>query len=85
MSIKTIAVGTDVYTKLAHRKQSGESFTKLIDRLLDVATSSGTCADAVRDAAQIWGTAGAQSLDADKMESIIRDNRRNARWDVEKP
>jgi negative regulator of replication initiation len=85
MSIKTIAVGTDVYTKLAHRKQPGQSFTKLIDRLLDSTASSGTCADAVRDAAQIWGATGAQSSDADKMENIIRDNRRNARWDVEKP
>ena len=85
MSIKTIAVGTEVYEKLAHRKRTGESFTKLIDRLLDHTASSGTCADAVREAAEIWGKSGGQASEADQMEKVIRDNRRNARWDVEKP
>lgn len=85
MSIKTIAVGTEVYEKLSHRKKSGESFTKLIDRLLDHTASSGTCSDAVREAAQIWGTSSVRASEADKMESVIRDNRRNTRWNVEKP
>ena len=50
MSIKTIAVGPRTYDKLAHRKQPGESFTKVIDRLLATTASAGTCADAVREA-----------------------------------
>lgn len=85
MSIKTIAVGTYVYEKLAHRKRSGESFTKLIDRLLDHTASSGTCADAVREAAEIWGKSEGRAPEADKMEKVVRDNRSNARWEVEQP
>jgi len=86
MSIKTIAVGTTTYDKLARRKQPGESFTKLIDRLLETTTSVGTCADAVREAAAIWaGQAGDAAADADKMEQVIRDNRSQARWDIETP
>ncbi len=84
MSIKTIAVGTDVYEKLADRKRPGESFTKVIDRLLQN-TTTATCADAVREAAEIWGASTGTPAEAEKMEKIIRENRRQARWDVEKP
>jgi predicted CopG family antitoxin len=84
MSIKTIAVGTNVYEKLAGRKRPGESFTKVIDRLLEN-TTTATCADAVREAAEIWGASTGTPTEAAKMEKIIRDNRRHARWDVEKP
>ena len=85
MSIKTIAVGTHVYDKLAGRKRPGESFTKVIDRLLDNTASTATCADAVREAAEIWGASTGTPAEADKMEKIIHDNRRQARWDVERP
>ena len=86
MSIKTIAVSTCTYDKLAHRKQPGESFTKVIDRLLATTASAGTCADAVREAAAIWGGQSENaSADADKMEKVIRDNRCQARWDIETP
>ena len=85
MSIKTIAVGTDVYEKLADRKRPGESFTKVIDRLLNNTASTATCAGAVREAAEIWGASTGTPAEADKMEKVIRDNRRQARWDVEKP
>lgn len=84
MSIKTIAVGTDVYEKLADRKRPGESFTKVIDRLLQDATTA-TCADAVREAAEIWGASTATPDEAKRMEKVVYDNRRQARWDVEKP
>jgi len=84
MSIKTIAVGTDVYEKLAGRKRPGESFTKVIDRLLEN-TTTATCADAVRETAEIWGTSTGTPAEAANMEKIIRDNRRHTRWDVEKP
>lgn len=85
MSIKTIAVGTDVYEKLARRKQSGESFTKVINRLLESTASAGSCADAVREAAEIWGASQGTPAEADTMEAIIRDNRQKARWDIETP
>lgn len=86
MSIKTIAVSTRTYYKLAHRKKPGESFTKVIDRLLATTATAGTCADAVREAAAIWGGQSENaSADADKMEKVIRDNRCQARWDIETP
>ena len=86
MSIKTIAVSTRTYDKLAHRKQPGESFTKVIDRLLATTATAGTCAEAVREATAIWGSQSENaSADADKMEKVIRDNRRQARWDIETP
>lgn len=85
MSIKTIAVGTEVYEKLAHRKRPGESFTKVIDRLLDSTTTVGTCADAVREASEIWGRSKGTSTEAAIIEDAVKENRRNARWDVEKP
>jgi hypothetical protein len=65
---------------------SRESFTKVIDRLLATTASAGTCADAVREAAAIWGSQSeSASADGDKMEKVIRDNRRQARWDIETP
>ena len=72
--------------RLAHRKKPGESFTKVIDRLLATTATAGTCADAVREAAAIWGGQSENaSADADKMEKVIRDNRCQARWDIETP
>ncbi len=84
MSTKTITVGTDVYEKLANRKRPGESFTKVIDRLPEN-TTTATCADAVREAAEIWGTSAGPPAEAAKMEKIVRHNRRHTRWDAGKP
>jgi hypothetical protein len=40
----------------------------------------------VREAAAIWGSQSeSASADGDKMEKVIRDNRRQARWDIETP
>jgi len=85
MSTKTIAVDAAVYRKLAGRKRESESFTKLLDRLADADTGHGTCADAVREAAEIWGKSSGNHTETDKLESVVSANRKTAKWDVETP
>lgn len=85
MATKTIAVDATVYRKLAGRKRESESFTKLLDRLADADTGNGTCADAVREAAEIWGKSSGTNTEADKFASVISANRKTAKWDVETP
>ena len=83
MSTKTIAVDVTVYRKLSDRKRESESFTRLLDRLADADTGHGTCADAVREAAEIWGNSDDTKTDADKFEGVVRANRKSVNWDVE--
>jgi predicted CopG family antitoxin len=85
MATKTIAVDAEVYRKLAGRKRESESFTKLLDRLADADNGHGTCADAVREAASVWGKSESSEAEAEKFESVVRANRKSAKWDVEKP
>jgi predicted CopG family antitoxin len=85
MATKTIAVDATVYRKLAERKRESESFTKLLDRLADADTGHGTCADAVREAAEIWGRSSSNNTETDKLESVVSANRKTAKWDVETP
>jgi predicted CopG family antitoxin len=85
MATKTIAVDATVYHKLAGRKRESESFTKLLDRLAEADTRHGTCADAVREAAEIWGKSNGGQAEADKFESVVIANRTTAKWDVETP
>ncbi|MBU3666444.1 MAG: hypothetical protein FGM15_11305 [Chthoniobacterales bacterium] len=85
MATKTIAVDATVHRKLAGRKRESESFTKLLDRLANADTGHGTCADAVREAAEIWGKSSASKTEADKFESMVKANRKAAKWDVETP
>jgi predicted CopG family antitoxin len=83
MSIKTVALNTQVYEKLARHKRGSESFTKTIDRLL-AESSEPTCADAVRDTARIFGRVETGS-EADRMEQWIRQGKDAADWTVELP
>ena len=85
MATKTIAVDAEVYRKLAGRKRESESFTKLLDRLADADNGQGTCADAVREAAAVWGNSESSETEAEKLESVVRANRKSAKWDVEMP
>lgn len=45
----------------------------------------GTCADAVREAAQLWGKSSGSKTEADKFEAVVEANRKSAQWDVETP
>ena len=85
MATKTIAVDAEVYRKLAGRKRESESFTRLLDRLADAYNGQGTCADAVREAAAVWGKSERNKTEAEVFESVIKANRKSAKWDVEKP
>lgn len=85
MATKTIAVNAEVYRKLAGRKRESESFTKLLDRLADADSGQGTCADAVREAAAVWGKSESIDSEAEKFESVVQANRKSAKWAVEKP
>lgn len=82
MSTKTIALENTVYEKLARRKRDGESFTKTIDRLVEEQQGSGTCADAVREAAALWGGKPTKA-EAEALENVVRSNRKQTDWSVE--
>jgi hypothetical protein len=75
MSTKTIALESQVYEKLAAHKGGGESFTKVIDRLVESQCGETTCADAVRQAAALWAhRPSAQEVKA--MEAVVGFHRR---------
>ena len=84
MATKTIAVDATAYHKLAGRKRESEPFTKLLDRLADSDTGHGTCADAVREAAEIWAKSNGGPAEADNFESVVSANRKSAKWDIGK-
>ena len=83
MSTKTIAVEASVYDRLAQEKRPSESFTKTIARLLEQRLR-GTCAEAVADSAKFWQSIPTGS-EADNMEALVRRNREETVWDVERP
>ena len=64
MSTKTIGMTEDVYDRLKARKQQEESFTELVDRLLDETTPEW------RDG---FGTLPAE--DTDELEQIVTESR----------
>ena len=83
MSIKTVALNTNVYEKLARHKRGSESFTKTIDRLLS-GSSEPTCADAVRETARIFGHVDTGN-EAAQLESWLREGKASTNWTVELP
>lgn len=79
MSFKTIAVDVKTYEDLSRAKRPSESFTKTIDRLLKEARSTYTCGHAYETVAQIVKKPLSRR-EADDMEKVLRENRRNTRW-----
>ncbi len=84
MSTKTIALESSVYERLARAKRGSESFTKTIQRLLDEA-HGGTCAAAVAETAAIWGKSTTTDRDADLMDRLLAEGRKETNWEVEGP
>lgn len=84
MSTRTIAIDSQVYEKLARHKFQGESFTKVIARLLE-AHGGDTCDEAVKQAAVIWSNQKEKGLqqEAELMESVVQRNREQADWQIE--
>jgi predicted CopG family antitoxin len=79
MSIKTIAVDVKTYENLSRAKRPSESFTKTIDRLLKDARSTYTCGNAFETVSSIVKSP-LSSQEADDMEKVVQDNRRNTHW-----
>ena len=77
MSIKTIAVDARVYERLAAFKQEGESFSKVIDRLLAEVGKAHTG----RDILERLGTMPPLSeADAGVFLKVIDENRADEEW-----
>lgn len=64
MGTKTIGIRDDVYNRLKARKREDESFTDLMDRLLEETTA---------DWREEFGTLSAE--DAQELEQIVADSR----------
>ena len=52
---------------------------------IDTESGHGTCADAVREAAAVWGKSEGNKAEAEKFESVVRANHKSAKWDIEGP
>ncbi|AGB38509.1 antitoxin VapB family protein [Natronococcus occultus] len=67
MGTKTIGVREEVYERLKARKREDESFTDLVNRLLDETTT---------DWREEFGTL--DETDADELEQLVADSRKRA-------
>ncbi|MSR19401.1 MAG: hypothetical protein EXR91_00265 [Gemmatimonadetes bacterium] len=77
MSIKTIAVDSRVYARLAAAKQEGESFSRVIDRLLGKASSAHTGASILRE---LSGLPPLRPEDARVFLDVLGENRAREPW-----
>ncbi len=77
MSTKTIAVDSQVYERLAGVKREGESFSRVIDRLLDEVSAAHTGQDILRGLAGIPPLSGE---DAEVMLAVVSESRQSETW-----
>ena len=78
MSTRTIALDSRVYQRLASAKMEGESFSKVIDRLLTEVGSAHTGTDILE------GIASVEPLsqgDSEKFLEIVAENRAGESWE----
>lgn len=78
MSTKTIALETSIYTRLAALKRDGESFSKVIDRLLSEVADAHTGRDISR---RLGGFSGLSEEDAERFLAVVAENRERERWE----
>jgi len=78
MSIKTIAVDTAVYEKLARIKGASESFSKALDRLTDQAAPGKTGAAILERLARM--PAPLTGGEAAGMGRVVAAHRKSERW-----
>jgi predicted CopG family antitoxin len=78
MSIKTIAVNSEVYDRLAKIRRRGESFSKAIDRLLSEAASEHTGRDILR---RLNDVTPLSDEDAGAFLAVVAENRAAERWE----
>jgi predicted CopG family antitoxin len=77
MSTKTIAVDARVYARLG--EEGGESFSRVIDRLLSTVESAHTGKDILRE---LEAFPSLSPEDADVFLSVVAENRAQEAWDV---
>ena len=77
MSIKTIAVDSGVYLKLAACKASSESFSKAIGRLIANSERAHTGADIL---ASLGDVTGLRPEESEIMEGLVAESRRTEDW-----
>lgn len=77
MSTKTIAVESGVYERLADVKREGESFSKLIGRLLEQIGAAHTGRDILCGLREFSALAEA---DAEVMLTVVRESRETETW-----
>ena len=77
MSTKTIAVDSRVYERLSGVKREGESFSKVIDRLISEVGYAHTGGDILRRLATLPPLSEA---DSEVFLKVIAENRENESW-----
>ena len=77
MSVKTIAVQTQVYGRLMAVKRDGESFSKLIDRLIDDAVCAAS-GEAILD--HLDTVPSLADDEAQAFLQVVEENRSQERW-----
>ena len=78
MSTKTIALDITVYRKLLGLKRESESFSKLLDRLVEEVTSTGTGADVLRRLGHAPPALSAR--EAATMQRVVKAHRTGETW-----
>jgi predicted CopG family antitoxin len=78
MSTKTIAIDSQVYARLAAQKREGESFSRLLDRLLTEAAAAHTGSDILRGLAAV---APLSPEDSRTFLTVVAENRKSERWE----
>jgi predicted CopG family antitoxin len=78
MSTKTIALDSLVYDRLAASKKDGESFSRLIDRLLREVGAAHTGSDILRGLATV---APLSEKDSEVFLGVVAENRASEGWD----
>lgn len=77
MSTRTIAVESSVYVRLAREKRESESFTKVIERLLNVAAEVHTGSSI---ATALNKSKSLPECAAEQMLAVVRKNRTHEKW-----
>ena len=77
MSVKTIAVNTQVYKRLVANKREGESFPRMLDRLLQEVGDAHTGRAILRG---LTAHASLSEADAQVFLGVIEENRAHEEW-----
>ncbi len=78
MSTKTIALESSIYERLASLKREGESFSKVIDRLLADVANAHTGSDILK---ALEGVSPLSAEDAETFLGVVAEDREGERWD----